>query len=164
MRVFLGGPIQSLTGDPVLLKSTKTAVERVIEQFNDSGFEVLSAHVVEQFGSKTHEWTPLSVTKRDINWMRECDIFIALLPSNADGGLARTDGTHIELGWASALGKPIVLVIDQRVEDETSHLVKGLSSIAQVARVDFASLHDDPVCLVKATCELYGAMFKDTVA
>jgi nucleoside 2-deoxyribosyltransferase len=81
--------------------------------------------------------------------MQKCDVFIALLPKSSDGKLARSDGTHVELGWASALGKPIILVVDSDVEGETSHLVKGLGAVAHVTRVDSQALRSDPGRVMK---------------
>lgn len=154
MQVFLGGPIQALTDDPVLLANTKSVLLQAIEHFQANGIEVFSAHLVEEFGDKTHEWTPTAVTQRDIMWMRTCDVFIAVLPRDSDGRLARTDGTHIELGWASALNKPIILVMDPEVEEESSHLVKGLSSVARVTRLSFQTVQDDPERLLSLAYEL----------
>lgn len=151
MRVFLGGPIQALAADPVLLRNTKLTLLRAIEYLTANGVDIWNAHLIENFGEKTHEWTPVAVTQRDFNWMRSCDVFIALLPHNADGRLARTDGTHVELGWASALGKPIILVIDPEVEEESSHLVKGLASVARVTRVSFQTLLDNPGYVLSLT-------------
>ena len=149
MRIFLGGPIQALAGDGALLSSARQMIITASNYFSSAGAEVLSAHIIEEFGDLTHKWTPIEVTRRDRDWMQKCDVFIALLPKSSDGKLARSDGTHVELGWASALGKPIILVVDSDVEGETSHLVKGLGAVAHVTRVDSQALRSDPGRVMK---------------
>ncbi len=149
MKVFVGGPIQFMSGDPVLLSTMKEAVGSLIQALQVEGIQVHNAHLVEHFGATSDEWHPCSISERDLGWMRDCDAFVALLPPDGHGNLARTDGTHVELGWASALGKPIVLVVDSSLVPQCSQLVQGLSAIAAVQWFDFADAVRDPSALVR---------------
>jgi hypothetical protein len=55
----------------------KSALLRTIEYFHANGVDVSSAHLILEYGDKTHEWAPLAVTQRDITWIHTCDVFIA---------------------------------------------------------------------------------------
>ncbi|KLU16265.1 hypothetical protein AFK69_15840 [Xenorhabdus sp. GDc328] len=59
----------------------------------------------------------------------------------------RTDGTHIELGWASALRRPIILVTEKPFDNSASHLLKGLSAIAYVHHIPLNDFVYDPAIL-----------------
>lgn len=154
ITAFLGGPIQVLSRDPLLLARLEGAVQAIVHAFRSNAMQVFSAHLAEDFGATTFEWQPHSIAKRDLMWMRSCDVFVALLPPDQGGSLARSDGTHVELGWASALGKPIVLVSDTKLEGQFSQLVTGLPAIAQVWRADFFEVMDDPDILVRLISEI----------
>lgn len=49
-------------------------------------------------------------------------------------GAPASAGTHVELGWASALGKPIVLLLERG--HEYAGLVTGLGSVTSVTSVE----------------------------
>jgi nucleoside 2-deoxyribosyltransferase len=97
------------------------------------GHKVLSAHLYENFGEMDVSGRVQEVCSRDFQWMRQCDLFVAVLPLDRDGNVICSSGTSVELGWASAMGKPIVLVCDP--EAKYSHLVIGLDAVARVATV-----------------------------
>jgi len=88
------------------------------------------------------------VCQRDFAWMLRAKAFIAVLPPDRSGEPIRTDGTCVELGWASALGKPIVIV--RQLSDRHSHLVRGLPKIANVIEIDYRELKVSPSAIVNA--------------
>lgn len=92
---------------------------------------------------------------RDYAWMRECDVFVPVLPV-LDGTLLRTDGTHIELGWASALGRPIVGITDQPFAESASHLLKGLAKVAAATFLSAKEIATDPALLVDGVLAALG--------
>lgn len=63
-------------------------------------------------------------TTRDLEWMRRCDLFVAF------PGEPVSPGTHVEIGWASALGRPTVLLTEPG--RSYAALVTGLPSVAPV--------------------------------
>jgi nucleoside 2-deoxyribosyltransferase len=77
--------------------------------------------------------------------MREADAFVAVLPAAANGVPWRTDGTCVELGWASALGRPILLLVDTSAS--YSHLITGLPNIAVVQVLSLAAVQLNPSLL-----------------
>lgn len=147
--VFVGGPIQHAIaqGFPGPLKDTFL---RAIGTVREHGGNVLSAHLAEEFGAQTAAFTPEQVSVRDFRWMKQCDVFVPILPVLPDRTLHRTDGTHIELGWATALERPVVLITPQPFADSASHLLKGLDRVGPVRAVGFDEFNEKPGLLVEA--------------
>lgn len=125
LRVFLGGPIQHLltAKNSAAVVAEHRAIARTLI---DAGYVVLSAHEVEEYGQLSEQFTPASVTQRDYRWAQECDVYVAVLPVDHAGVPYRSDGTHIEIGWATALDRPVVLLLDENAAVPYSHLVRGL--------------------------------------
>jgi Nucleoside 2-deoxyribosyltransferase len=156
LDVFIGGPLQhaiELTGFHSGLRNLISAAVGEIER---SGGNVFSAHRIERFGADTAIFTPEQVSVRDMRWMRKCDVFVAVLPTMPDETLLRTDGTYVELGWATALGRPIVVITKQPFVDSASHLLKGLHCVSSVQAIDVAEFHADPSTLI--ACILHAAI------
>lgn len=145
--VFVGGPIQHALRGNAMTPDAQRPIQLMHGMVNDLGATLLSAHVAERFGEDTHSFTPSQVAERDYRWMNSCSIFVAILPCDTVGQLIRTDGTHIELGWASAMAKPIVVLAPAHAHSQLSHLVKGLSSVAQVHILDLEAAMADPTHL-----------------
>lgn len=135
-NVFVGGVIQHALQNDGFNSSLQSILKELIDTLELSGATVFSAHRVEKYGEDTWFYTPEEVSIRDNCWMKKCDIFVPVLPINADGELLRTDGTHIELGWASALEKPVLIVTPLPLASSASHLLKGLSEITTVKFLD----------------------------
>ncbi|PHM48398.1 nucleoside 2-deoxyribosyltransferase [Xenorhabdus miraniensis] len=148
LKVFIGGPIQHALKRRVLDNNLQVHLKSAIHQLESLGAEVFSAHRTEQFGGTTHLFTPEEVAQRDRQWMEQCDIFVAILPvCPQQKQLIRTDGTHIELGWASTLRRPIILVTEKPFDNSASHLLKGLSAIAQVHHLPLNDFEHNPALL-----------------
>lgn len=71
--------------------------------------------------------TPQECTRLDYEHIRDCDLFVAFPGSPA------SPGTHIELGWASALGRPMILLLE---EGSYAFLVQGLHVVGDVSYVN----------------------------
>ncbi|PHM70199.1 nucleoside 2-deoxyribosyltransferase [Xenorhabdus kozodoii] len=148
LKIFIGGPIQHALKLRVLDNNLQVHIKSAIHHLESLGADVFSAHRTEQFGGTTHLFTPEEVSQRDRQWMEQCDIFAAILPvCPQQKQLIRTDGTHIELGWASALKRPIILVTEKPFNHSASHLLKGLSAIAQVHHISLNDFQHDPTIL-----------------
>ncbi|GAA2435077.1 nucleoside 2-deoxyribosyltransferase [Streptomyces mauvecolor] len=150
LDVFVGGPIQHAILANGFAGDLQSAITRAIGTVRENGGNVFSAHVAEKFGEDTAQFTPEQVSVRDFRWMRKCDVFVPVLPVLPDLTLRRTDGTHVELGWATALGRPIVLVTKQPFVDSASHLLKGLHRVGSVQVIDFDEFNEKPGLLVDA--------------
>jgi len=70
---------------------------------------------------------PSECTRIDYKEIAACDVFVAF------PGAPASPGTHIEIGWASAWNKPIVLLLDEGAE--YAFLVRGLSAVADVQMI-----------------------------
>jgi nucleoside 2-deoxyribosyltransferase len=125
LRVFLACPI---TGQ--LLPSTGTVkpeYRRFVEGLRHTiltvADSVFLAFEREDWGHKLmagDKCAPL-----DFREMQRCDLVVAYPGTSC--------GVAVELGWASALGKPIVLLLADDVS--YSPLVEGLPTIADVERI-----------------------------
>lgn len=117
----------------------------------DAGFEVLSAHWYESFGLMDVNGKSEMVTKRDFQWMCQCDVYIALLPPDENCKSIRSDGTCVELGWASALRKPVIIV--RSLKGIYSHLILGLAAIAPIIVLDYDEVVRDAALIKDATLD-----------
>lgn len=142
--ILVGGPIQhALIGD-LFSAVVRRQVEGILDQIRATGAVVLSAHVAERFGLETPQLTPEAVSRRDFDWMRACDLFVAVLPVDAHGMPLRTDGTHVELGWASAMGKPVLVLVPESVQHGLSYLVQGLKQVTIFRLYDLGRALEEP--------------------
>ena len=135
--IFLGGPIQYAMAGKKFDSELQISIQSVYSILTTSGYNVLSAHQAENYGALTADFHPAEVTRRDMIWAQQCDIYICVLPMDHLGQPYRSDGTCIELGWVSALLKPIIVI--WQPELEYSHLVTGLHKITSV---DYLSIED----------------------
>ncbi|WP_217145849.1 nucleoside 2-deoxyribosyltransferase [Streptomyces sp. AC627_RSS907] len=149
VSVFVGGPIQHAIQDDGFHQPLRHAIRDIIDAVAAVNGTVFSAHVAEKFGVDTALFSPDQVSVRDFDWMRRCDVFVPVLPVDAAGELMRTDGTHVELGWASALGKPIVVVTPTPMAPNASHLLRGLPSVGDVTVFDLAEARAHPAELLR---------------
>ena len=97
-------------------------LEKSRKRILQSGHSVFLAHYREKWGKNLMSadvCTPL-----DYEEMKKTDFVIAYPGKKISGGV------HIELGWASSLGKPIVLLLENGVN--YSPLVMGLGTVTDV--------------------------------
>ncbi|MBL1099187.1 nucleoside 2-deoxyribosyltransferase [Streptomyces coffeae] len=149
VSVFVGGPIQHAIHQNGFHQPLRHAIRDIIDAVSAAHGTVFSAHVAERFGADTKLFSPEQVSVRDFDWMRRCDVFVPVLPVDKAGELMRTDGTHVELGWASALGRPVVVVTPTPLAPNASHLLRGLPSIGDVTVFDLAEAQANPAELLR---------------
>ncbi|MEY9841039.1 nucleoside 2-deoxyribosyltransferase [Streptacidiphilus sp. EB103A] len=150
LDVFVGGPIQHAILPNGFVGHLQDAISRAIGIVKENGGNIFSAHMVEKFGAETAAFTPDQVSVRDFRWMKKCDVFVPVLPLLEGETLRRTDGTHVELGWATAMGRPIVVITKQPFAESASHLLKGLHRVGAVQVIDFDEFIEKPTLLVEA--------------
>lgn len=134
MKIFLAGPFKALV-DPVASRMPEAAVamfEPLIHHFEALGWQVHSAHRREGWGREF--MSPDECTKIDFEEIRACDRFVAYPGSPA------SPGTHVELGWASALGKDITLLLQEGVD--YAFLVRGLPVLTRVRHFTYRTVVD----------------------
>jgi nucleoside 2-deoxyribosyltransferase len=130
VKIFVGGPMQHAMHPDGFDPRLRHLLSSIVKVLETNDVRVLSAHMAEDFGEYDAHGQAGLVTRRDFEWMRACDIYVAVLPAGADQLSYRSDGTHVELGWASALGKPILLVSNSGVDH--SLVVQGLGELCLV--------------------------------
>lgn len=97
-----------------------------------SGLEVFSAHHNEEWGAR---WLPADIcTPADFLAMKATDIVVAIIVQPASGGVL------MELGWATALGKPCVLVFYPVKESldpqrQSTPLIAGMGELVKVLSI-----------------------------
>lgn len=104
--IFVGGPLTNLMQTSANAKY-KTLFETVV--FELSKYATINcAHIEEKFGRKL--FSPNHIARRDLQWIRESDLLVFIFPiCNATSLPLRTDGTFIELGYASACRKEAII-------------------------------------------------------
>lgn len=134
-RVFLAAPYSQFM-DPSTGQVEdvwQERLERLRTAFLDAGSAVFNAHHSEVWGQ---EWrAPEVCTPIDHAAMTSCDVVCALVGTPPSGGVA------VELGWASALGKPCLLLVGG--DSAPSPLLVGLGGITRVDYADEPASWDD---------------------
>lgn len=147
LRVFVGGPIQYLL-QAENSGSVICSHREIISALRDAGCTILSAHEAEAYGELSSMFSPAEVTERDYAWAAACDVYVALLPTDKRGIPYRTDGTHVEIGWATALGKRVILVLDETPNRPYGHLVLGLIANGHAIGVSMSAWRESLLPLV----------------
>jgi hypothetical protein len=145
--VLCGGPIKSLFCGGVFDTGMRKLVTETVAVLEAAGALVTSAHIAEGFS--VVDLSSEEVTVRDHAWCVSCDVYVALLPTDAEGATYPSAGTAVELGWVSALGKPIVALWDSSRPRAYSHLIRGLNEITPVVFLDLLEARANPGLLTE---------------
>lgn len=125
--VFVAGPFFKLI-DPAtgqMPHRQRERFEKLIDHFESSGCRVFNAHKREKWGEVFLE--PGEFTRLDYDEIAASDVVVAV------PGPPASLGTHIELGWASALGKPVVLLLER--DEDYAMMLYGLQRIVSTVIV-----------------------------
>lgn len=124
---FLAGPFKGImdaeTG--MIRAFERERFEALINHLEARGYTVNNAHRRESWGA--HFMAPEECTRLDYENIRDCDLFVAF------PGHPASPGTHIEIGWASALGKPMILLLEESAT--YAFLIQGLHVVGDVSEV-----------------------------
>jgi nucleoside 2-deoxyribosyltransferase len=133
-EVFVGGPFFNLV-DPqtgAMSEADQAKFSVLIEYFENLGAKVHNAHRREAWGKEF--LTADEATLRDYTEIKASDIFVAY------PGVPASPGTHVEIGWASAMGKPIILFLEKG--EKHTFLITGLGTIADIEFIEFTDTAD----------------------
>lgn len=92
--------------------------------------------------------SPADCTRVDYEEISRCDCFIAF------PGAPASPGTHIELGWASALGKPVIMLLETGAA--YAYLVQGLHQVTHVETIYYQDNQVDPLLVEQAIARCTG--------
>lgn len=124
MRIFLACPFTGyLRHDgsvPYIEPAFAQFIKGIDTALQNAGHEVFLALRVEEYGAKLRP--PSVCTPFDMLEMQRADCVVALAEDSY--------GVHLELGWASAMDKPMVIVVPEGVRD-TTPLLAGLTSVGR---------------------------------
>lgn len=154
-RVFLAGPFKHLM-DPatgLLAPAMKQRLEAIIQLLEAKQLAVHCAHRREAWGAEM--MTPAECTKIDYDEIARADLLLAF------PGVPASPGTHIELGWASAMQKQVVLLLER--DQPYAFLVRGLHRVTRVAEITFSS-DDDLMPQLEAWFSRYVAELAEPAA
>jgi len=154
--VLVGGPIQhALDGrDGRIAATVRAALEAVIRTIKEAGLLVVSAHEAERYGELDMSHLADVVAVRDFQWMCDALAYVCLMPPDQTGTI-RSDGSCVELGWATARGIPALILHDAATDPTTmSAIVRGLPAISRVQFATYSSVPDMRSCIVEFCREL----------
>jgi nucleoside 2-deoxyribosyltransferase len=139
---FLAGPFKGIVHPRTLQmrEFERARYEEIIAYLEKCGYVVHNAHRREGWGASF--LTPEECTRLDWEQIKGSDVFIAF------PGSPPSPGTHIEIGWAAALGKPMILLLEEGCD--YAFLVRGLHTVANVTYVDMPRYRTDLSCLAAA--------------
>jgi hypothetical protein len=129
-KIFLATPITSLMErpdqyNPLEQKSIETIIKTLRLHLQTKVFCAIER---EEYGKDL--MSGIECTKPDYLGLVESDVMLAF-PDHSYG-------VHIELGWASAVKKPIVVCVNRRIGIKTP-LIEGLMTLTSVAILDYQS-------------------------
>ena len=146
---FVGARFTSAIGPTGFDPHLRRLIDATHEVARSRQLNVLSAHEEEAFGAALAK--PDVLVRRDLEQLAESDVFIALWDTEPSPGLL------IELGWASALHKRIVLLLPSDFDVSAYPMIKGLPelTICHIARYNgtVPSLED---ALQKSLVHIFG--------
>jgi nucleoside 2-deoxyribosyltransferase len=133
-KIFLGTPITPLLGsDGLFDKKAMNHLKIILNDLKSCEFDVFCAIEREEWGHALMEG--IECTVLDYKGLEESDIFLAFPNSSY--------GVHMELGWASALQKPIIMVVNEDIGVKTS-LVEGLNTVTPSKIIYYKSENEFP--------------------
>ncbi|EAU64711.1 putative (deoxy)cytidine deoxyribosyltransferase [Stigmatella aurantiaca DW4/3-1] len=117
----------------------------LIHFFEQRGLRVFNAHRRELWGREFMK--PEECTRLDFEEIQSSDAFVAF------PGAPASPGTHVELGWASAMRKPVILLLEEG--KEYAFLVRGLHTVTDVTSIYYKP-GEDLTLPLKAALERLG--------
>jgi len=131
MRVFLAAPLtQTLGAERRVDPQFRADLSRLHEFLESLGNDVFSAHVRERWGEALD--TPSGALAIDLAQLKACDAVVAIV------GTPPSPGVQLELGYAVALNKPMLIIASDSAE--TPYLVRGLPDFADASIYSTATL------------------------
>ena len=114
MKVYLAGPIMGCTGPEA--NDWRKAADVLLKDHGITGLSPLRCEplIGERYTADYPDprfGTPRAIAAKNLFDVRSCDITLAYLPK-PEAGRRQSYGTIVEIAWARALGKQIILVSD----------------------------------------------------
>lgn len=137
MRVFLAAPFSQYlspngnsSNGSIVEISHKELLSAIKREFEKNNIEVFLAHEREKWGEAL--FSPDDCTPLDYKELEASDTVVAIPRESG--------GVHIELGWASALRKPVTIFLEESYQ--YSPLILGLGKVTETL---YLQLHTERV-------------------
>lgn len=134
ISAFVSAKFTTAIKDGLFNAKLKETIETIIDTIKSTGITLFSSHENEKFGKDIKE--PEDFITRDISNINESDIFIALLDEEKLGGV------YIELGWATSIGKDIILIIPASFNLNKIPIIKGIIKITKCEILVYSDNND----------------------
>lgn len=126
-KIMLTGPFSCFmtklsSGEYSFDEVQKVRILDVIAMLKEAGHEVLSAHITDAFGEQP--WDE-NFVERDLSWAETCDCQVVMLPADLEDGFFRSDGTMLEMGYALAKRKPLVVLAESLNHEKRSFFIES---------------------------------------
>jgi len=119
--VFVAARFTTAIENGIFDSELKRNIEIIHEAIRSLGVILYSSHHIEKYGENLSYAE--DAVERDISQISICDIFVALLEDKLSAGVCT------ELGWASFMGKKIILIVPNNFNMDQVPLIKGLNTI-----------------------------------
>ncbi|MBQ7240095.1 MAG: hypothetical protein IJS56_01515 [Bacilli bacterium] len=134
MNIFLASPFsQFCEGDSDIIVENRWFFERLIKFFKKNKFDYFCSQERENWGE--NYVSPEESIICDVNGIKDCDLFVAI-PGNPISG-----GVHVEIGWASAYNKKMLVFLDKNIE--YSPMILGLKELTDCTFIYYDDLLTD---------------------
>ncbi len=113
MKIYFGFTV---AGD----RSSLDAARKVVQRLEEMGHEVLTRHLVDDKAwERDRSISPQDVYRRDMAWLRQCDLFIAEVSGSSFG-------LGFETGYLlGATNKRVILLYRRELKSRMSLLITG---------------------------------------
>ncbi|MFH1322697.1 MAG: nucleoside 2-deoxyribosyltransferase [Methanobacteriota archaeon] len=128
--IFVAARFTTAIENGIFDSNLRKKIEIIHEVIRSLGVKLYSSHHIEKFGENLSYYD--RAVKRDISQISRCDIFVALLEDKLSAGVCT------ELGWASFVGKKIILIIPDNFDINRVPMIKGLTTITYCEIVRYA--------------------------
>jgi nucleoside 2-deoxyribosyltransferase len=146
-RIFLAAPFTQLLqreSDSQNIGNYRAVLESIIELFDANNIEVFNAHKREAWGENLQP--PAKALGYDLDEIARSDLLVMII------GSPPSPGVQLELGYAIALNKPIVLL--SKKDDFVPYLVRGLAEAVTVKEIKYRR-EDEIADLLKTEFRLH---------
>jgi 16S rRNA G1207 methylase RsmC len=131
----------------------RKTMEKIFEAVRASGADLLSAHLTDEWG-ETYQHGASAYARRDLAWVRQAPVYLAVLPRGANGALVRSEGTLIEMGAAIAFEREVLLVLEGADRPDISFFLGALSAeFPNVTKPDWSTFIAGPRVEIESALE-----------
>jgi 16S rRNA G966 N2-methylase RsmD len=157
-KVMLAGPFSCFmtklpSGGYRFDEGQKARILQNIAWLTEAGHEVLSAHATDKFGE--HPWDQ-DFVQRDLSWAEACDCQVVMLPTDGEHRYYRSDGTMLEMGYALAKGKPVIVLAEPIASDNPSFFLASVMAGGACRLLSWNGEHRD--ALLRAVSDALGGV------